>query len=249
MVRLMNEILLRPGQVSLADWCEIYRGVRVGLDNACLPLIEKSAATVTTMVAGGAPIYGVNTGFGKLASVRINADDLERLQRNIVLSHAAGVGEPMPIETARLMIALKLASLSQGASGVRPATIFMLEAFLAKALTPVIPRQGSVGASGDLAPLAHMAATMLGVGEIFVAGRRMPADAALSQAGLAQLTLGPKEGLALLNGTQFATATALAALFETENLFHTALVTGALSTDAAKYRCCAVRMHQLERRN
>jgi histidine ammonia-lyase len=234
MEHVMNDILLRPGQVPLSDWREIYRGARVGLDSACLPIIEKSAAAVTAIVASGASVYGVNTGFGKLSSVRINADDLESLQRNIVLSHAAGVGEPMPVETVRLMMALKLASLSQGASGVRLATISMLEGFLANDLTPVIPSQGSVGASGDLAPLAHLAAAMLGVGKVFLAGDLMPADAALFRAGLAPLTLGPKEGLALLNGTQFSTATALAALFETENLFCTALVTGALSTDAAK---------------
>ena len=230
----MNDILLRPGQVSLAEWRGIYRGAGAVLDPASSLLIERSAATVAAIVAKGAPVYGINTGFGKLASVRIDADDLETLQRNIVLSHAAGVGEPMPVATARLMMALKLASLAQGASGVRPATVAMLEAFLANGLTPVVPSQGSVGASGDLAPLSHLAAAMIGVGEIFVAGDRIPAAAALADAGLMALTLGPKEGLALLNGTQFSTATALAGLFEAENLFRAALVTGALSTDAAK---------------
>jgi histidine ammonia-lyase len=230
----MNDILLRPGQVSLAEWRGIYRGAGAVLDPASSLLIERSAATVAAIVAKGAPVYGINTGFGKLASVRIDADDLETLQRNIVLSHAAGVGEPMPVATARLMMALKLASLAQGASGVRPATVAMLEAFLANGLTPVVPSQGSVGASGDLAPLSHLAAAMIGVGEIFVAGDRIPAEAALADAGLVALTLGPKEGLALLNGTQFSTATALAGLFEAENLYRAALVTGALSTDAAK---------------
>jgi histidine ammonia-lyase len=230
----MNNILLQPGQISLVQWHEIYRGARVALDPACRPLIEKSAAAVAAIVAKGAPVYGINTGFGKLSGVRIGVDDLERLQRNIVLSHAAGVGEPMPVEAARLMMVLKLASLAQGASGVRPATIAMLEAFLANDFIPVIPSQGSVGASGDLAPLSHLAATMIGVGEILVAGDRIPAEVTLARAGLEPLKLGPKEGLALLNGTQFSTAAALAGLFETENLFHTALVTGALSTDAAK---------------
>src|SRR4051812_21018967 len=204
------------------------------LDPGCAPLIERAAATVAAIVAKGEPVYGINTGFGKLASVRIDAADLATLQRNIVLSHAAGVGDPMPVPIARLMLALKLVSLAQGASGVQPATIALIEAFLAKGLTPVVPCQGSAGASGDLAPLAHMTATMIGVGEVFVGGARLSAAEALANAGLAPLSLGPKEGLALLNGTQFSTAYALAGLFEAENVFRSALVTGALSTDAAK---------------
>ena len=227
-------IVLKPGAVPLSDWRAIYRGAPVSLAPEAGPLIAESAAAVARILAQGEPIYGINTGFGKLASVRIEAGDLETLQRNIVLSHAAGVGEPSPIPVVRLMLALKLASLAQGASGVRPATIALLEALLAKGLTPVIPAQGSVGASGDLAPLAHMAATMIGVGEIFVGDARLPAAQALAQAGLEPLTLGPKEGLALLNGTQFSTANALAALFGAERLFQSALVTGALSTEAAK---------------
>ena len=230
----MNDIVLRPGEVSLTEWHGIYRGAGVVLDPACLPGVERSAAAVAAIVARGAPVYGINTGFGKLARVRIDAADLGTLQRNLVLSHAAGVGEPMPIRAARLMIALKLASLAQGASGVKPATLAMLEAFLARGLTPMIPSQGSVGASGDLAPLSHLAAAMMGVGDIFVAEKRIPAEAALASAGLEPLAFGPKEGLALLNGTQFSTALALAGLFEAENLFRSALVTGALSTDAAK---------------
>lgn len=230
----MSSIVLRPGAVSLAQWRAIYRGASITLDPACAPLIERAAATVAAIVAKGEPVYGINTGFGKLASVRIDAADLETLQRNIVLSHAAGVGEPTSVAVTRLMMALKLASLAQGASGVKPETIAMLEAFLANGLTPVVPGQGSVGASGDLAPLAHMTATMIGVGEIFVGDARLPASEALARARLAPLTLGAKEGLALLNGTQFSTANALAGLFEAENMFKSALVTGALSTDAAR---------------
>ncbi|MDP3748550.1 MAG: histidine ammonia-lyase [Phenylobacterium sp.] len=230
----MNDVVMRPGEVSLAEWAAIYRGAGARLDPACAPLIAESAAAVERILAKGEPVYGINTGFGKLASVRIAAADLETLQRNIVLSHAAGVGEPSPIAVIRLMLALKLGSLAQGASGVRPATVALLEAMLTRGLTPVIPGQGSVGASGDLAPLAHMAATVIGVGEIFVGEARLPAAEALAQAGLTPLTLGPKEGLALLNGTQFSTANALAALFGAERLFQTALVTGALSTEAAK---------------
>jgi len=227
-------IVLKPGAVSLAQWRAVYRDEAVTLDPACAPLIARAAAAVAAIVAKGDPVYGINTGFGKLASVRIEAADLETLQRNIVLSHAAGVGEPMPAPVARLMMALKVASLAQGASGVKPATVSLLEGFLAKGLTPVVPSQGSVGASGDLAPLAHMTATMIGIGEIMVDGARQPAAQALAQAGLAPLTLGPKEGLALLNGTQFSTAYALAALFEAETVFRSALVTGALSTEAAR---------------
>ncbi len=230
----MNDVVLRPGEVSLAEWAAIYRGAGARLDAASAPPIAESAAAVERILAKGEPVYGINTGFGKLASVRIAAADLATLQRNIVLSHAAGVGEPSPVPVIRLMLALKLASLAQGASGVRPATVALLEDMLTKGLTPVIPGQGSVGASGDLAPLAHMAAAMIGVGEIIVGETRLPAGEALAQAGLAPLTLGPKEGLALLNGTQFSTANALAALFGAERLFQTALVTGAMSTEAAK---------------
>jgi histidine ammonia-lyase len=230
----MNDVLLKPGQVALAHWRAIYRGADVALDPATGPAIADSAAAVERILAKGAPVYGINTGFGKLASVRIEAGELEHLQRNIVLSHAAGVGEPVPVPVARLMLALKLAGLAQGASGVRPATIALLNAMLDRGLTPVIPAQGSVGASGDLAPLSHMACAMIGVGEMFVGGRRLAAAEALAAAGLEPLTLGPKEGLALLNGTQFSTAHALAGLFRGEDLFRATLITGALSTEAAK---------------
>jgi histidine ammonia-lyase len=230
----MTELTLAPGNATLADWRAIYRGSTSKLDDSCRPLIRASADAVARIVAKGEPVYGINTGFGKLASVRIEAADLETLQRNIVLSHSAGVGEPMPVSVVRLMMALKLASLAQGASGVRPATVELLEAMLAKDVVPVVPAQGSVGASGDLAPLAHMTATMIGVGEVFTPDGRVPAAEGLTAAGLTPVVLGAKEGLALLNGTQFSTAYALAALFEAEILYRSALVTGALSTDAAK---------------
>ncbi|MFT5328979.1 MAG: histidine ammonia-lyase [Parasphingorhabdus sp.] len=230
----MTEIILLPGEVPLADWRAIYRGAPAKLDASATQPIAESAAAVARILAKNIPVYGINTGFGKLASVRIGDEDLATLQRNIVLSHSAGTGDPSPINIVRLMMALKLASLGQGASGVRPETVALLEAMLVKGMTPVIPCQGSVGASGDLAPLAHMATTMIGGGEIFVNDTRMPATEALASAGLQPLVLGPKEGLALLNGTQFSTANALAGLFETEILFQSALVTGALSTEAAK---------------
>ena len=230
----MSGIVLTPGAVPLDQWRAVYRGAAPSLDPACRRLVAESAAAVGRILARHKPVYGINTGFGKLASVKIGDADLTTLQRNIVLSHAAGTGTPSPVPVVRLMMALKLGSLAQGASGVRPETVALLEAMLLAGLTPVIPSQGSVGASGDLAPLAHMAAAMIGIGQIDVAGRRLTAESALAKAGLRPLALGPKEGLALLNGTQFSTATALAALFETEIMFRSALITGALATEAAK---------------
>jgi histidine ammonia-lyase len=227
-------IIIKAGAVSLNDWRSIYRGETPVLDTDCQAKIIASAESVARILKRHEPVYGINTGFGKLASARISDDDLLTLQRNIVLSHAAGVGDPMPVSIGRLMMALKLASLAQGASGVQLATVALLGALLEKGLTPVIPAQGSVGASGDLAPLAHMAAAMIGTGEIWVGDNRTPALQALADAGLSPLTLGPKEGLALLNGTQFSCAYALAGLFEAERLFASALLTGALSTEAAK---------------
>ena len=230
----MTEILLKPGMVTLAQWRRIYEGAGLTLDQACLPAVAASAATVAAIVAKGEPVYGINTGFGKLASIRIDAADLATLQRNIVLSHAAGLGEAMPVSIIRLMMALKLASLARGASGISLTTLKLLESLLEAGLTPVVPAKGSVGASGDLAPLSHMTAAMIGVGHFIVRGEKVAAVQALRDAGLAPLTLGPKEGLALLNGTQFSTANALAGLFEAETLFQSALMTGALSTDAAR---------------
>ncbi|MEQ1499347.1 MAG: histidine ammonia-lyase [Novosphingobium sp.] len=227
-------ITLIPGEVTFAQWQAIYQGASGRLDPASAPRIAASSAAVERILDRGEPVYGINTGFGKLASVRIADDELALLQRNIVLSHAAGTGEPSPGPVVRLMMALKLASLAQGASGVRPATVALLEEMLVRGLNPVVPCQGSVGASGDLAPLSHMTAAMIGVGQIDYAGQRMPAADALARAGLAPLMLGPKEGLALLNGTQFSTANALAALFGAQQLYRSALVTGALSTEAAK---------------
>jgi histidine ammonia-lyase len=227
-------IILDPGAVPLADWHAIYRGAPATLSPDCRAAVRRSAEVVARIAAEDKAVYGVNTGFGLLASIRIAPEDLETLQRNLVISHAAGVGDPMPRNVLRLMMALKLASLGRGASGVRPETLDLLGAMLERGLLPVVPAQGSVGASGDLAPLAHMTAAMIGVGEIDAGSGPRPAAEMLTEAGLTPLTLGAKEGLALLNGTQFSTAYALAGLFEAENCFAAALTTGALSTEAAK---------------
>jgi histidine ammonia-lyase len=231
---MMAEMKLSPGAVPLASWGRIYAGAQVALDLACRRKVEAAAATIETIIAKGEPVYGVNTGFGKLASARIGKDDLAALQRNIVLSHASGVGEPLPERIVRLVMALKVASLAQGVSGVRWATVEQLLECLRRGLVPVIPSQGSVGASGDLAPLAHLAASLIGVGAFLVDGKSVSAEDALRRGGLSPLMLAPKEGLALLNGTQVSTALALAGLFEAENLLRSGLITGALSTDAAK---------------
>ncbi|MGF1659555.1 MAG: histidine ammonia-lyase [Rubrimonas sp.] len=227
-------IVLTPGASTLSDLEALYRSsAPARLDPACRPAVERAQALVAQAAQGEAAVYGVNTGFGKLASIRIRAEDTATLQRNLILSHCAGVGPAIPVPVARLTMALKLLSLGRGASGVRWEVCALIEGMLAAGVTPVIPAQGSVGASGDLAPLAHMTAVMLGEGEAEIDGRRMPGAQALAAAGLAPLALGPKEGLALINGTQFSTAFALTGLFEGWRLAQAALLTGALSTDAA----------------
>ncbi|HEY8537693.1 MAG TPA: histidine ammonia-lyase [Steroidobacteraceae bacterium] len=227
-------VSIHPGRMTLPDWQRIYAGAPIELDERSLAAVEASAAAVRKIVERGEPVYGINTGFGKLASIRVPDDELNRLQRNLVLSHSAGVGEPTPPAIVRLMMALKLANLAQGVSGVRAQCLELLERMIAANLIPVVPCQGSVGASGDLAPLAHLTAAMLGVGEILVEGRAVRASDALAHAGLRPIELGPKEGLAFLNGTQFSTAWALAGLFEAHRVFQTALIAGALSNEAAK---------------
>ena len=229
----MDTIKLTPCETTLAQIEKLYRqDMPARLDESARGAVEASAAQVEAAVKGSEAVYGVNTGFGKLASVKIAAHDTARLQRNLILSHCSGVGEPTERGIVRLMMAFKLLSLGRGASGVRWRLIEQIEAMLAKGVTPVVPAQGSVGASGDLAPLAHMAAVMIGEGEAQFDGETIPGGAALQKAGIEPIELAAKEGLALINGTQFSTAYALAALFAARRSLEAAVVTSALSTDA-----------------
>ena len=229
----MTPETLIPGQVGLAQLERIFRqGLPVRLADSARPGIQRAASHIAVAALGGAAVYGVNTGFGKLASVKIAPEDTETLQKNLILSHCCGVGDPMPEDVTRLMMVLKLLSLGRGASGVRPEVVALIEAMLAQGVIPVIPDQGSVGASGDLAPLAHMTAVMIGHGEARVEGEVKQGAEALALKGLSPITLGPKEGLALINGTQFSTAYALAGLFQGWQAAQEALVISALSTDA-----------------
>jgi histidine ammonia-lyase len=196
--------------------------------------IDRGAKAIADVLLSGATVYGVNTGFGLLANTEIPDADLVALQRNLVLSHSCGVGPHLPDEIVRLILILKIASLSRGASGVRRETVAALARLVEAEIHPCIPSKGSVGASGDLAPLAHMTGVLLGIGSARVGGKELPAVEALAKAGLQPITLGPKEGLALLNGTQVSTAIALAGLFETEKVFTAGIVAGAMSTDAFK---------------
>ncbi|WP_298837934.1 histidine ammonia-lyase [uncultured Roseobacter sp.] len=224
---------LTPGQACAEQLQRIIKpGVQIQLDPAARPGIENAAGVIARAASGEEAVYGVNTGFGKLASVRIPPRDTAALQHNLILSHCCGVGTPLDAETTRLMMALKLLSLGRGASGVSLATVDLITQMLNRDVLPVIPSQGSVGASGDLAPLAHMAAAMTGRGDAVYQEHRMPAGEALKAAGLAPLDPGPKEGLALINGTQFSTACALTGLWGAWANAAASVLTCALSTDA-----------------
>ena len=226
-------ISLTPGAATLEQLHSIWADARpCVLDSGCHAGITAAAALVARAAAGDEAVYGVNTGFGKLASVKIAPQDTAQLQRNLILSHCCGVGAPLDRATTRLMMALKLLSLGRGASGVALSTVTLLEEMLRRGVTPVIPSQGSVGASGDLAPLAHMAAVMIGAGEAVIEGVQQPGAAALHKVGLRPIRLGPKEGLALINGTQFSTACALVGLWGAWDNARSAVVSCALSTDA-----------------
>lgn len=228
-------IQIGPKGLSFADFRAALKGpVAIAISAEAHSAVAKSHAAILRMLKSGDAIYGVNTGFGKLASARIAEGDLAQLQVNLVRSHAAGIGEPLKDATVRLILLLKLQSLALGHSGLSPETFATLAGLIEKDVLPVIPGQGSVGACGDLAPLAHMGLVLIGEGEAHYKGERMPGAQALKLAGLKPATLGPKEGLALLNGTQVSTAIALHALIETEAVMQAAVLAGAMSTDAIK---------------
>jgi len=242
----VNDVFtLRPGRLSLDDLQAIHAGGRtLAVDAAARERIRASAQVVQAAAAGDAPVYGVNTGFGKLATTRIGREQLDALQLNLIRSHSVGVGVPLSPHVVRLMLALKAASLARGHSGVREEVIDALLAVHNAGLVPYVPSQGSVGASGDLAPLAHLTLALLGEGEMLVRdagrpeagglGERRPAAPLLRAAGIGPLALAAKEGLALINGTQVSTALALHALFAFEPVLEAALVIGALTVDAAR---------------
>ena len=225
---------LNPEAIDLATLRQLWQGAAARLDDAAMRRVSEAAASIDRIVASGETVYGVNTGFGLLANQAIPADRLAELQTNLILSHSAGLGEPLPHHVVRLMIILKLLGLGRGFSGVRPVVISALQSLLDHDAMPVIPSQGSVGASGDLAPLAHLIAALMGYGRVEIAGAVLPASEALQTLGMAPLELGPKEGLALINGTQASTAIALDALFTGERVFAAAIAAGALSVDALK---------------
>lgn len=231
----MTAITLNPGQLTLDQLQSIHAGVcQLSLPEAARTAIHASHALVKAAAEGDAPVYGVNTGFGKLANKRISKDQLAALQRNLIRSHCVGVGEPLAAPTMRLMMATKAASLARGYSGCRAVVIDTLLAVHNAGLVPCVPSQGSVGASGDLAPLSHMTLALMGEGDMLVDGVRVPALQALQQAGVTRLQLEAKEGLALINGTQTSTALALHALLAFEPVLEAALVIGALTLDAAR---------------
>ncbi len=229
----MTLLKLKPGAVSLSQLNQLYQDdCKISLDGNCRDQVEAAAEIVRQAAEADEAVYGVNTGFGKLANTRIAADKTTELQRNLILSHCCGVGEPLSPGIVRLVIVLKLLSLGRGASGVRWEVIKLLESMLNKGIVPVIPGQGSVGASGDLAPLAHLTAVMIGEGTATYRGNTDTGANILHQAGLVPIELGPKEGLGMINGTQVSTALALAGLFDSWNLALTSIITGALSSDA-----------------
>ncbi|RWR02113.1 histidine ammonia-lyase [[Pantoea] beijingensis] len=230
-----HECRLLPGAVDLTMLKAIYHGgVTLTLDNSARDEVIKAHKTVEAIVSTGTVTYGINTGFGKLAQTSIPGERLAELQRNLVLSHSVGLGELLPDDVVRLVMAAKVISLSRGHSGVRMELIDALITLFNAGVMPCIPEKGSVGASGDLAPLAHLSLMLIGEGEVRIAGQRISAVEGLKQAGLTPFVLGPKEGLALLNGTQVSTALALRGLFEAEKVFAAGLVAGALSLEAIK---------------
>ncbi|HYB10514.1 MAG TPA: histidine ammonia-lyase [Alphaproteobacteria bacterium] len=230
---MAETIAIEPGAIGLGDLRKLLEGACAELHESAWPKVAAAAATVARLAAKGQPIYGVNTGFGKLSTTHIPDRELAELQRRLLLSHMAGVGEALPDRIVHAILVLKAAALARGHSGCRRQVIDNLLALANAGVYPIVPAKGSVGASGDLAPLAHLSAALIGFGEVRFKGVRMPAGDGLAHAGLVPMTLGPKEGLALINGTQVSTALALAGLFAAEDIFAAALVSGALSVDAS----------------
>lgn len=229
------KLTLTPGKLTLNDIAQLLdESTTIALSPDCLETIHGAEKVIHHVIKADKAVYGINTGFGLLATTRINASELKTLQRSIVLSHAAGTGDHLPPHVVRLMLALKINSLARGYSGVQLETIQALIQLYNKCIYPCIPSKGSVGASGDLAPLAHMSMALLGEGDVYYKDKRLPAQKALSLAKLKPIELGPKEGLALLNGTQASTALALIGWLEAETVFHAGLIAGALSVDAAQ---------------
>ena len=225
---------LRPGALGLADLQAFWRAPKpVALEDAAWPGIEAAAEAVAAVLRDDRTVYGVNTGFGRLAKTRIDTEQVGELQHRLLLSHCAGTGPALSPAVVRLTLLLKINALARGHSGIRRTTLEALIALLEADALPVIPSQGSVGASGDLAPLAHLAAPLIGAGEVMLGGERLPAADALARLGRAPLSLAAKEGLALINGTQVSTALLLDGLFRCLDLFAAALVGGAMSVDAA----------------
>jgi histidine ammonia-lyase len=230
----MDTLTLIPGTLTLQQLRTVFRQhVSLSLDGSAKAAIQASEQTVLDVIKENRTVYGINTGFGLLANTRIDVEELELLQRSIVLSHAAGTGDFMSEDTVRLLMLLKINSLARGYSGIRLSVVEALIQLYNAEVYPAIPEKGSVGASGDLAPLAHMSVVLLGEGEAFYRGERIEAKQALNIAGLEPIALAPKEGLALLNGTQASTAFALQGLFYTENALYSAIGIGALTVDAA----------------
>lgn len=232
--KMLQKLILKPGHLELSQLHSAWdNSLAFTLDPICHEFIEASVTTVKNIVTQDKIIYGINTGFGRLAHTLISADQLQELQRRIVLSHAAGVGPNLADEIVRLIMLLKINNLAQGYSGIRLSVIETLLKLYQAKIYPCIPAKGSVGASGDLAPLAHLSAVLLGVGHCNIENQIITAIQALEKINLTPLELGPKEGLALLNGTQVSTAITLSALFKLENIFSAAVVAGALAIDAA----------------
>lgn len=230
-----QDIVLDGSALSIPAVTAVARhGAAVRLDQVARARVDAARAAVLAQVALGKPIYGINTGFGNFAQVRVDDHKLADLQRNIVRSHAAGVGDPLPAEVVRGAMLLTAASLARGISGVRPAVIDAIIAHLNAGIVPVVPEVGSVGASGDLAPLSHIALALIGEGDVTVSGRTMPAAEAQRMAGIAPLALEMKEGLSLLNGTHVMAATAALALDDTRRLAGAAVAATAMAIDGCR---------------